>query len=554
MLKKKLGNYLCESLYNAGISKIFGVAGDYNFTILDEIEKDNRLTFIENRNELNASYAADGYARINGIGAIITTFGVGELSAFNGIAGSYSENVPIVHIVGAPSSIDQSEHRLMHHSLMNGDFQQFKNAYQEITSYATIVTLENAEMEISKALFIAKSKKKPVYIMIPNDLIQKDITISDISFNYPQTNKETLKEALKRIKEMLEKSSRIVLLSDVLTTRFHLENKVQALAEHLNLPVATTVYGKGSFNETHPNYIGLYAGLAGSVEIKEFVENADTIIAVGLVYADTNTGIFTNNLNFNKTIQIQPNYVKIGEAIYPGILAKDIIEEIINLDIASKELIYKPTFPYSKIDFFENDLLAANNYYPIFEQFLCPDDIVLVDTGTLLDGFSEVRLKKNITYITQGGYQSIGYATPATLGAIIANQHRRTILFTGDGSLQMTFQEISTMFKEDVKPIIIILNNGLYLVEDYLNVNTKNPSYNILPKWNYQKTPEIFNGEAYTEKVKTVKELIDALKIAQKEYTTKLCIIEIIPGSPYDVPEYLIKTRDILEEQAKRDS
>lgn len=110
------------------------------------------------------------------------------------------------------------------------------------------------------------------------------------------------------------------------------------------------------------------------------------------------------------------------------------------------------------------------------------------------------------------------------------------------------------MFKENVKPIIIILNNGLYVVEDYLNVNTKNPHYNILPKWNYQKTPKIFNGDAYTEKVKTVKELIDALKIAQKEYLNKLCIIEIIPSNPYDVPEYLIKTRKILEEQAKRDS
>lgn len=142
-----------------GITEIFGVAGDYNFTLLDTLECYNGIRFIEGRNELNSGYAADGYARIKGISALITTFGVGELSACNAIAGANSEHVPIIHIVGAPPEKDQKEHKLMHHTLMDGNFDVFRKVYEQITAYTAVLTPENAKIEIQTAIRIAKEKK-----------------------------------------------------------------------------------------------------------------------------------------------------------------------------------------------------------------------------------------------------------------------------------------------------------------------------------------------------------------------------------------------------------
>lgn len=150
-----------------------------------------------------------------------------------------------------------------------------------------------------------------------------------------------------------------------------------------------------------------------------------------------------------------------------------------------------------------------------------------------------------MTYITQGGWQSIGYATPSTFGACIAAPERRVLLFTGDGSLQLTAQEISSMLANDCKPIIFVLNNCGYTIEKYLNVKTENQLYNQIPNWEYTKLPEAFGESAFTAVVKTNKELDDAIK--QAEGANKLCIIEMIINNPLDAPEYMVKMREYLK-------
>lgn len=140
--QKTLGQYLFDCLKLEGITEIFGDAGEYNFTLLDALEQYNGIRFISGRNELNSGYAADGYARVKGMSALITTFGVEELSACNAIAGANSEHVPLIHIVGAPPEKDQMEHKLMHHTLMNGDFDVFHKVYELITTYTAKLTPE----------------------------------------------------------------------------------------------------------------------------------------------------------------------------------------------------------------------------------------------------------------------------------------------------------------------------------------------------------------------------------------------------------------------------
>jgi len=554
MAKKTVGQYLFDCLKLEGITEIFGVAGDYNFTLLDTLERYNGIKFIEGRNELNSGYASDGYARIKGISALITTFGVGELSACNPIAGAFSENVPIIHIVGSPPEKDQKEHKLMHHTLMDGNFDHFRKMYEQITAYSAVLTPENAMIEIPTAIRIAKEKKKPVYLIVADDLVAKSILVREAPVPLQRTsNTQTLQAATDHVRQLLDRSKRPVILVDVKTMRFGLQHAVLQLADAMNVPVASMLFGKGAFDEAHPNYIGMYLGSFGSTEVQDIVENADCIIAIGLVLADNNTANFTAKLNTLKIVDVQPDIVKVGEAVYPNVLATDMLNAVKNIGYKNQEFENKVTFPYSQSKTKTDESLKAAGYYPIFHHMLKKDDIVVVETGTLYNGMAEVRLPSNVTYIGQGGWGSIGYATPSTFGASIAAPERRVLLFTGDGSLQLTAQEISTMHYYGMTPIIFVLNNNGYTIEKYLNVKTKNQEYNKIPQWSYTKLAEAFGGNAFTAIVRTNGELEQAIKQADKERAKRLCIIEMIVEDPMDAPENMKRMRNYkLKQEMQR--
>lgn len=548
--QKTVGQYLFDCLKLEGITEIFGIAGDYNFTLLDTLECYKGIRFIEGRNELNAGYSADRYARIKGMSALITTFGVGELSACNAIAGANSEHVPIIYIVGAPPENDQKEHKLMHHTLMDGNFDVFRNMYEQITAYSAVLTPENAKIEIPAAIQIAKEKKKLVYLVVADDLVTKPIKNRvEPTEERSTSNLKTLHAAVNHVHKLLDRAHRPVILVDIKTMRFGLQAAVQQLADTMNVPVATMMYGKGGFDENHPNYVGMYLGSFGDSEVQSKVENADCIIAIGMVLADTNTASFTAKLNQLITVNIQPDMVKIAEAEYPNVFATDMLLALQNVGYKGQGLVEKMSFPYDQLNTNTDAPLIAANYYPRFQQMLKEEDIVVVETGTFYYGMAEVRLPSDVVYIGQGGWQSIGYATPSAFGAIMAVPERRVFLFTGDGALQLTAQEISTMLYYGCKPIIFVLNNDGYTIEKYLNVKTKNQKYNKIPQWSYTKLAEVFGGDALTATVRTYGELDQAIKQDEIESTEKLCIIEMIVKDPMDASRYMKKMRNYMEKQ-----
>ncbi|RKP58233.1 alpha-keto acid decarboxylase family protein [Cohnella endophytica] len=553
--QKTLGQFLFDCLKLEGITEIFGVAGDYNFTLLDTLERYNGVRFISGRNELNSGYAADGYARIRKMSALITTFGVGELSACNAIAGANSEHVPLIHIVGAPPEMDQKNHKLMHHTLMNGNFEVFHEVYKLITAYTAVLTPENAKIEIPTAIRMAKEKKKPVYLVVADDLVIKPILsrIEPVP-QRPSSNLKTLQAATDHVRKLLERAHRPVILVDVKTMRFGLEAAVRQLADALNVPVATMMFGKGAFDETHPNYIGMYEGSFGSSKVQTLVGNADCVIAVGMIWADNNTGNFTAKLNPLVTIDIQPEMVKVAEADYPNVFAADMLLAVQKVGYKGQGLAEKATFPYDQITGSTEKPLTATIYYPRFQQMLKEGDIVIAETGTFYNGMAQVRMPLNVTYIAQGGWEAIGYATPSAFGACIAAPDRRVLLFTGDGSLQLTAQEISSMLYYGCKPIIFILNNDGYTIEKYLNVKTEDQQYNKIPRWSYAKLAEAFGGDAFAVTVRTYGELDQAISQAEKERVNRLCIIEMIAADPMDAPENMRRMRDYLEIQEKQRS
>src|ERR1700685_422827 len=156
-----VGDYLAGRLVEAGVDRVFGVPGDYTLTLLDYLIARPGLDWTGCTNELNGGSAADGYARMRGIGALCTTFGVGELSAINAVAGSYAEHVPVVHIVGSPASGTQAAARIVHHSLGDGVFTHFAEMHEKITCARAALTAATARPEIDRVLSAVRAPRRP---------------------------------------------------------------------------------------------------------------------------------------------------------------------------------------------------------------------------------------------------------------------------------------------------------------------------------------------------------------------------------------------------------
>lgn len=539
-----VSEFLFDSLKAEGVDDIFGVPGDFNFSLLDTLEDYEGMNFIDNRNELNAGYAADAYSQVKGMAAMITTFGVGELSASNAVAGAYSENIPLIHIAGSPDLNDQKKKKNVHHTLMDGNFEVFRHMYEHITAYSVKITADNAGTEIPKAIQIAKEKKKPVYMDIPFDEATKPVGVVKRTQTDETTDFSRLNEAVEKAKQQLDKAENAVMLVDFDTVRYSLEKEVQALAEKLNVPVAQMLQGKSGFDEQHPQYIGMYGGVFGDDNVRKTVEEADCIIAVGMLWSDFNLAKYTADLKTGKMIIIHPHSTVVADEVFKNVNAADSLNALMDVGYREDGEVRQLPSIYDDIAGEAEASLAADSYYPRFQNMLKQDDILVVDTGTLSYGMSQVKLPENAMFLSHGAWQSIGYGTPAALGAAVAAPDRRVLLFVGEGAFQFTVQELSSIIDKGYKPVVFLLNNQGYTIERYLNTEHPYADYNDIPAWDYMALTDGLAGskEVFKAQARTNGELDEAIKYA--EQFDGMSIIELIVTDPMDAPLYLHNLRE----------
>ncbi len=268
--------YLLNRLKQLGIRDIFGVPGDYAFPINDAICDDEELRWIGCCNELNAAYAANGYARINGMSALSTTFGVGELSALCGIAGSYAEHNLVFHIIGMPKMPLQEKHAIVHHTLGNGEFGLFMEMASPVVCAKTMLTPENCIHEVERVIAAALECRRPVYIAIPHDYVNENISPSPATTKVPvKSDPEALEEVISTITNKLLNAKKACIMPGIFVDRFGLRDLTTAVVNVSGLPYVTMALDKSVLDETNPSYLGLYSGQLVNPEIREFVESCD---------------------------------------------------------------------------------------------------------------------------------------------------------------------------------------------------------------------------------------------------------------------------------------
>ncbi|WBA55539.1 thiamine pyrophosphate-binding protein [Providencia sp. 21OH12SH02B-Prov] len=517
-MNKTVIEYVLARLNEIGINDIFGVAGDYAFPIEDAVCESTNMRWIGNCNELNAAYAADGYARIKGVAALSTTFGVGELSALNGIAGSYAEHLPIFHLVGMPTSGVQKNHRLVHHTLGNGDFDVFYQMSQHLSCAHAILTPENCIAETERLIATALHERRPVYIGLPSDYAVMPV-IADKNTEETiihKSNSASLSSAVTAILEKLNSSQKACIIPGILSARLGYTDDVQAIIDKTGLPYATMFMDKSIVSESNPSYMGIYNGKLMNTQVGNFVESCDCVMGIGAVLTDFNSGSFTATIRPENRINILADHVKVGSAIYPQVYMHDVLAQLKQLAPALNHPGIKAQDLGAPIQG-ENGQITAGYLYPRLEKMFKKDDIIIAETGTASMGLGFALLPENAQFHNQTLWGSIGWATPAAFGAAIAEPHRRVILVTGEGSHQLTAQEVSQFARFGLKPIIFVLNNDGYLIERLL---CKDPEayYNDLPQWNYAQLPAALGcNDWYCQKVTTCDELDKAIQHAESQ-------------------------------------
>ncbi len=521
MSSMTVAQYALSRLSQLGIDRVFGVPGDYAFAIDDAAEKVLGLSWVACANELNAAYAADGYARVRGAAILSTTYGVGELSALNGVMGSRAHRLPVFHLVGMPSQRIQRLGLLTHHNLGDTVYDRFQALSGAACCVSANLTPDNCIDEMERVIREALRQSLPAYIVISEvngDMPVVGTPVKGKPLSALKRQGSVAKELDAAVATLLARiaaAKNPVAIVTHLVARYGVADRATAFIEKSNLPFVMMPNDKGTLDESLPQYMGHYGGIwSSSPEVCKVVEAADLIVDIGgLLTHELNTGMWTSVPKAERIVSIQDNWVRVDDKVFLSVAIDDVLAALAKqvptraggnpLKVEQLPMVGKGT-----------DTLTTDAFYPRLQRALRKDDTLVIETGSCMTRLNKMLLPAGVTAQGQGLWGSIGWATPACLGVYMAKTSGRTIMVTGDGSHQLTLNELGPMGRYKAKPVIFVLNNGLYGVEDV--ISERGHPYDDLARVNYHLLPQAFGCEGWlTMKVGTVAELEAALaKIA----------------------------------------
>lgn len=505
-----IGNYLIRRLVQRGVRHIFGIPGDYILRFYDLLQNSPIETIITSRED-GAGFAADAYARVNGIGAVCVTYCVGGFNVTNPVAGAFAEKSPVIVISGSPGMRERVRNPLLHHKVR--DFNTQKDVFDKITiASAVLDDPRTAGAEIDRVISACARQKRPVYIEIPRDMI--DVLIpapGRLEELRERSDAESLREALAEAARMINAAKRPVILADVELHRFGLQPLLVRLTDKTRIPVAATILGKSVISEKHPNYIGIYEGAMGREEVRLFVESSDCVIMLGTVLTDINLGIFTAKLDRGTCIEATSEKISIRHHNFEEVQFRDFLLGLLRSPLHRRPRQVLPN-PAGFSEVYRPKPAAAITVKRCFHRlnsYLKDDMVVIADIGDALFGASDLVIHRRTEFLSPAYYTSMGFAVPAALGAQLAIPRLRPLVLVGDGAFQMTGMELSTIKRLGLNPIVIVLNNRGYATERQIH----DGPFNDITEWAYHRLPEILGG-GRGFKVKDEAGLEQALKAA----------------------------------------
>lgn len=504
-----IGQYLIERLHGLGIRHVFGVPGDYVLHFYEMLHH-SPIRIVNTTREDCAGFAADAYARVQGLGAVCVTYCVGGFNLCNSIACAYAEKSPVVVISGSPGISERANNPFIHHRV--GDFGTQKDVFEKITVASTVLDDPwNAFREIDRVLGEAKRRKGPVYIELPRDRVDtKPLYDHKPVITRLSSDRQTLDEALAEVEQWVARCEKPLILAGVEIHRFGLQNELITLAEKTGIPIATSIMGKSVIAENHPLFIGLYEGRMCRDELRQYVEESDCILMLGCSLSDIDTGGEIDPLHSARCIYATSEVIRIRNHHFQNVLLADFMHGLLktNLKAPAREPLkisgdgHAPHKP-------GNDPVTIKYLFRQLNDILDKNMIVIADIGDCLFAAGELSIHRRTEFISPAYYTSMGFAVPGAVGVAFARPDLRQLVVVGDGAFQMTGTELSTIARHGFTPIIVVLNNKLYGTEEAI---LKGP-FNELHEWHYDRMPELL-GKGWGCRVRTELELDRALKTA----------------------------------------
>ncbi|TYC10585.1 alpha-keto acid decarboxylase family protein [Bizionia gelidisalsuginis] len=532
-----VGTYLAKRLQDIGLKHHFAVAGDYNLVLLDQLLKSKDMEQVYCSNELNCGFSAEGYARENGAAAAIVTFSVGALSALNAIGGAYAENLPVILISGSPNSNDYATEHLLHHTIGTRDFgYQLEMAKQVTCAAVSVTSAIDAPSQIDYAIRTAMREKKPAYIEIACNVAGLPCAApgpaSGVLSEVP-SDQETLNAAVEATIEFLESKEKPVILIGSKLRAAGAEKEAIQLAEALGCSVAVMAAAKSFFPEEHPQYVGVYWGQVSSPAAQEIVDWSDSMICLAPVFNDYSTVGWTALPEGANVLIADQKHISLQGYDFSNLHLRDFLSALAaKVEKKTATMVEYDRIKYQRAPVEEavpDAKLMRTELFRQVQKIVTPDTTVFAETGDSWFNGLALHLPDGARFEVEMQWGHIGWSIPSVFGyAVSASKGRRVISLTGDGSFQLTAQEVAQMIRRKLPIIIFLINNGGYTIE----VEIHDGPYNNIKNWDYAGLVNVFNaedGQGLGLKAETGGELADAIKqaLANQDGPTLIeCVID----------------------------
>ncbi len=499
-----VGSYLATRLAQIGLKHHFVVPGDYNLALLDQLLLNKDMQQINCANELNCAFAAEGYARAKGAAACVVTFSVGAFSAFDGIGGAYAENLPVILISGSPNTNDAGDFHLLHHTLGTHDFHYQIEMAKRITCAAVAIQrAEDAPRLIDQAIRAALLAKKPAYIEIPSNLAGAACAppgpISAVIDPEP-SDAASVAAAVDSAAAFLAKKLKPMLLAGPKLRAAGAEAAFLALAEAIGCAVAVMPGAKSFFPEQHKQFVGVYWGEVSTLGANTMVDWSDGILCAGTVFTDYATVGWTAQPAGANVLIADPDHVSLPGADFSRVRLADFLsalaKKVKRNDTTMVEYArLRPDRPQVSTA----DPKAKLNRKEIARQvqgIMTGHTTLLLETGDSWFNGIETSLPDGARFEIEMQWGHIGWSVPASFGYAVGSPNRKIVVMVGDGSFQMTAQEVSQMVRLNLPVLLFLINNHGYTIE----VEIHDGPYNNIKNWDYGALIEAFNaGEGHAK-------------------------------------------------------
>jgi TPP-dependent 2-oxoacid decarboxylase len=564
--QQTIGEYLIQALYNRGARHIFGVPGDYVLGFYYILNQSHKLKIINTCDEQGAGFAADAYARINGLGAVCITYCVGGFKVVNPTAQAFAEKSPLVVISGAPGIKERKKNALLHHKVRNYDTQL--EIFKQITVDSILINDNTTSVQgIDRVLSSVLRYKRPAYIELPRDMVsvpiftpqqqqhqkkplQQRADSSSPNENMMESDLTSLHEALSEATTMITSSKKPVIVVGIEIHRFGLQEKVLQLIDKTKIPFVSTVLSKSVINEDHSSFLGVYEGAMGYESVREYVESSDCLILLGALMTDINFAISSTPIEQSRSIYVTSEKLSIKYHNFENIFLHDFINGLIEAPLARRDLVTMKKVGNNKVQSLAvtSKKITAQRLFEILNSILTNKTIVIADVGDSLFGALDLKILGQTEFLSPAYYCSMGFAVPASIGAQLASPRLRPIVIVGDGAFQMTGMEISTIARFNLNPVIIVLNNGGYGTERPM----LDGPFNDILRWHYSQIAQLIGrGKGFV--IETEEQFKEALSEVERKFCKELCILDV-RLDPLDGSQALKRLTEALAKKVGRNS